>query len=121
MEKSFDPPVLVQRVFAGLIGVAFVVRLIVEPNLRNALWLLTICTLSAVTVISPKGVRDGRLTAWERRHPIWVGAGAAVFGGLVAFLGFSMFLDDRLSAAISVVLGLIYGGVAGYRASHRVG
>jgi hypothetical protein len=109
VEKTFQPPILVQRIFAGVIAVGFAGRLIVEPSLRNALWFLTVGVLSIVNVIRPPGVRDGRLTAWERRHVNLVGAGAAVFAGIFAHLLLSLFLGAWQSVAVSGVVGVAYG------------
>jgi hypothetical protein len=109
VEKTFQPPILVQRIFAGVIAVGFAGRLIVEPSLRNALWFLTVGVLSIVNVIRPPGVRDGRLTAWGRRHVNLVGAGAAVFAGIFAYLLLSLFLGAWQSVAVSGVVGVAYG------------
>ena len=123
VEKTFTPPILIQRIFAGVIALGFAGRLIVEPSLRNALWFFTIGVLSIVNVIRPPGVRDGRLTAWERRHVTLVGVGAAVFAGIFAYLLFSLFLGAWWSVAISAVLGIAYGVLIGYlgRRRQRVG
>lgn len=121
VEKSFDPPILVQRIFAGVTVVAFVARLIVEPGLRSALWAIAVCPLLVFVVIQPKAVRDGRLDAWDRRHPVVLASIMAVFAGIGVYLLFSLFLDDRLSVAIAVVLGIASCGVAVYRTSQRVG
>jgi hypothetical protein len=123
VEKTFQPPILVQRIFAGVVALAFAGRLIVEPSLRNALWFLTIGVLSIVNVLRPPGVRDGRLAAWERRHGSLVGAGAAVFAGIFAYLLLSLFLGAWQSVAFSAVLGVAYGVLVVFlgRRRQRVG
>jgi small-conductance mechanosensitive channel len=121
VEKSFDPPILVQRIFAGAAVAAFVVRLIVEPGLRNALWAVALCPLFVFVVVRPKAVRDGRLDAWDRRHPVVLAGVMAVFAAIAAYLLFSLFLSDRLSVAIAVVLGIAYCGTTVYRTRHWVG
>ncbi|QNE20705.1 hypothetical protein F1D05_25815 [Kribbella qitaiheensis] len=121
VEKTFDPPVLVQRIFAGVCGIALIVRLVVEPSLRNALWVIALCPMWAFVAISPKAGRDRRHSAWERCHPVLGGGIAAMFGGIAAYLLFSLLLDGWLSVAIAVVLGLAFGVLIGYRASKRVG
>jgi hypothetical protein len=118
------PPGLVRRIFAGLAVVAFVGRLMIEPNLRNALWVVIIGTIATLIVIAPDGLRDGRVQAWERRHPLLVGVGASVFAGILAFLLVSLLLEnDWLSAAISAALGIACGALMTFlgRRRQRVG
>ncbi len=109
MEKTFDPPILVQRIFSGVVLVAVVVRLIVEPSLRNALWVVALCPLLVTAVLQPKGLRDGRSRAWEQRHPVIFGLGAALFTGIGAYLFLSWLFDGWWSVVVAVVLGLAYG------------
>lgn len=119
VEKTFTPPILVQRIFSGVIALAFAGRLIVEPSLRNALWFFAVGVLSIVNVIRPPGVRDGRLAAWERRHGTLVGAGAAVFAGVFAYLLFSLFLNVWWSVAISALLAIAYGVLVAFLGRRR--
>ena len=109
VEKTFTPPALVQRIFAGVTVATVVVRLIVEPSVRNALWVVALCPLLVAVVVQPKGLRDGRSQAWEQRHPVIFGAGAASFTGIGAYLFLSWLFDGWWGVVIAVVLGLAYG------------
>jgi hypothetical protein len=109
VEKTFTPPLLVRRIFAAVAVVAVVVRLIVEPSLRNTLWVVALCPLFVAVVVQPKGLRDGRSRAWEQRHPVFLGAGAALFSGIATYLFLSWLFDGWWSVVIAVVLGLAYG------------
>jgi hypothetical protein len=109
VEKSFDPPVLVQRVFAVLIAVAWIASFIAEPSLHGALWILAVCPMAALMAFSPKSFGEDRSKAWEDRHPILLSVFMAVYTGLVTYLILSWFLADRLSIKIAIPVGLVYG------------
>ena len=123
MEKSFEPPTVVRRVFAALLLAGVIASLVAEPTLRGALWAILFCPVAILMAISPKSLRDGRSKAWEGRHPILLGGLMAAYTGLGCYLFLSYFLHDRLSIKIAIAFGLAYGlliGVLGRR-RHRAG
>jgi hypothetical protein len=109
VEKSFDPPIIVRRVFAALLGVGWIVSFIVDPSLKGALWVIAICPVAALVAISPKSLRDGRSKAWEDRYPILWSIFMTAYAGLTSYLILSWFVADRLSIKIAIPFALVYG------------
>jgi hypothetical protein len=122
VEKTFEPPLPVRRVFAGIIGVYWIGAFVVHPSLRAALVCLFFCPVAVGMARTPSSLRDGRSAAWEDRHPVLLSVIMAVYAGLGAYLLMSTRLDERLSIELAVPAGLAYGvllGLVGRRRRSR--
>ncbi|WP_157630691.1 hypothetical protein [Kribbella catacumbae] len=71
-------------------------------ELTDVIWCVLACSLMVLNAIVPKGLHDGRFTAWTQKHPI-------VTGGLIFLImgsGLVFLLSDHVAKWLAAVIAL---------------
>jgi hypothetical protein len=105
-----------RRIAAGAFAVSFALRLITAHNFNDVLWTVYVCGVLGLGAVAPRGLYDGRFTAWLRAHPV-VNAGLTfLLLGTALYLGLSSFLPDWLGVVIALPLAAGAAAWTAYRA-----
>jgi hypothetical protein len=107
--REVRPPSRWMRILAVVVGTAQLVGLIVnadDAQLDDILWGIVVVIMMSILAIAPRALYDGRVTAWERSHPV------LSVGLMTPFLGTGAFalLADWLGYGLSAVVA--YPGLA---------
>ena len=88
------------RIISAAIAVLFAVGLSNAHALTDVFGGALACSLMLLTAIAPKGLYDGRFSAWTRKHPIANGSLIfLVLGGCLLML-----LSDYIAAWLAAVI-----------------
>jgi O-antigen/teichoic acid export membrane protein len=107
--REVTPPSRWMRVLGVVVGTAQLVGLVVnagDAQLDDILWGIVVVIMMATLAMAPRALYDGRVTAWERSHPV------LMVGLMTVFLGTGVFalLADWLGYGLSALVA--YPGMA---------
>jgi uncharacterized membrane protein len=105
VEKTFEPPPIVQQVVLAFVAIVSVVGAATHPTLENILRAAFMIWIASF-VVRPRGFYD-RLDAWIRAHPPLNDVLAFMFLSSGAFVLLRYFLDRKLSALIAFAVAAI--------------
>jgi hypothetical protein len=105
-----------RRVVAGVFAMIFALGLITAHNLNDVLWAVFVCGVLGLGAVAPRGLYDGRFTAWLRAHPVVNAGPTFLLLGTVLYLVLSGFLPDWLGVVIALPLAAGLAAWAVYRA-----
>ena len=107
------------RITSAGIAVLFAVGLTNAHELIAIIWGVLACSLMLVNAIAPKGLYDGRFSAWTQQHPIMSGVlGFLVLGGSSLAL-LSDYVDSWLAAVVALPLSAAFAAWNTYRLRHH--
>jgi hypothetical protein len=105
-----------RRVVSGVAAVIFALELITVDEPSDVVVAVGVCGVLGLDAVAPRGLYDGRFTAWLRAHPL-VNAGLTfLLLGTVLYLVLSIFLTDWLGVVIALPLAAGAAAWAVYRA-----
>lgn len=90
-----------------------------SPRPIDVVRTVLMCGIWVFIAISPRAIYDGRVSAWERAHPVQVAALLFVFLGLLMFNGLTYFLSPPTSALISAGFSAAFTLWAVWRGRNR--
>jgi hypothetical protein len=103
------------RITSAGIAVLFAVGLTNADRLIDVFWGVLACSLMLVNAIAPKGLYDGRFTAWTRKHPIVSGGLFFLILGGSALALMSDYVDTWLAAVIVLPVTAAFAAWVTYR------
>jgi hypothetical protein len=116
--KRFARPRPWVRILFLVAAVVFALPLIGDHQWLEVVRTAILCGFCLLCAISPRALYDGRVTAWERAHPIQAGVLLFLFLGLLMFNALTNVFTALTSALISVVFSAGFATWA-VRRSHK--
>jgi hypothetical protein len=116
--KGFKRPRPWVRILALVMAVLFALPLIGAHQPLDVVRTAILCGLCVFCAISPRAIYDGRVTAWERAHPVQAAVVLFLFLGLLAFNALTNVLTALVSALISAAFSAVFATWA-IRRSHK--
>ena len=110
------PPPRWFRIMSLVTAVLFPLKLIGEHSLDDVMWAVAICAIMLVNAVVPRGLYDGRFSAWMNEHPLVNGGSAFLVLGAGLFSILSDFISSSWPrAAIALPAAAVFAVLMVYR------